>query len=205
MMVDGAIDDDLDVTALLMEGASEEDARMLGQDFSDVFLVFDMDPQDTLYDRVKLEAVMGFFDDSTENGKLYLNYPMLESYKHLKEPYDPEYLTRTVPVGDVGRYKEIVDEEAYSGIKDLGKFDEDMAMMVLELNTRKANLLLSGNDGIPSSEEYLGWNLFNLLRIQMETMDMCGCVHVLNTSVFNILDFNPGRFIGSMASSDRSL
>lgn len=198
MLVDGVIDEDLDVVALLREEASEEKATILDQDFTDVYLIFDMDPQDSIYDGVNLEMVMDFFSDSTENGKLYLNYPMLESYRHLKEPYDRGYLTRTVALEDVSRYKEIVNEEAYDGIKDLGKFGEDTAMMILELNARKANLLLCGDDGVPSSEEYLVWNMFDLLKLQTEAKDTHGYVHVLNTCVFNILDFNPEKFLGSM-------
>lgn len=54
-------------------------------DFSEVFLFFDYDfqnnnlPPDEI-DR-QLEEMLCFFDDETENGKLYVNYPMVESIK----------------------------------------------------------------------------------------------------------------------------
>ncbi len=57
-----------------------------------------MDPQDPIYDDNNLRRAMEHFTDSTTYGKLYLNYPMLESYKHLKEPFDPEYISRRISI-----------------------------------------------------------------------------------------------------------
>lgn len=61
------------------------------------------------------------FEDSTDMGKLYLNYPMIESYLHLKSMPDGEYINRKIPVslqpGD--RYKCLVKSESV-----LGKFIE---------------------------------------------------------------------------------
>ena len=35
--------------------------------------------------------MLDFFDDETENGKLYINYPMIESLKYTKEMPDADY------------------------------------------------------------------------------------------------------------------
>ena len=32
----------------------------------------------------KIKQMINFFDNETEHGKLYINYPMIESYKHFK-------------------------------------------------------------------------------------------------------------------------
>lgn len=37
-----------------------------------------------------------YFSDMTDMGQLYINYPMIESYLHLKEQNDPEYLEHKV-------------------------------------------------------------------------------------------------------------
>ena len=52
-------------------------------EYSDILLIFDFDPQDPCYDPRKLDKLMKAFNDSTGNGKLYLNYPMVESFFHL--------------------------------------------------------------------------------------------------------------------------
>ena len=54
------------------------------------------------------------FADLTDMGKLYLNYPMIESYLHLKSIPDEEYINRKIPVslqpGD--KYKSLVRSES---------------------------------------------------------------------------------------------
>ncbi len=52
------------------------------------------------------------FDESTDRGKLYLNYPMLESYKDLKSVPDPRFLERTVGIQEIASYKADVAERS---------------------------------------------------------------------------------------------
>lgn len=51
---------------------------------SSIYLFFDYDGHDTLapYYPNCLSEMLDFFNNETENGKLYINYPMVESYKH---------------------------------------------------------------------------------------------------------------------------
>ena len=194
MFTEGRVDENLDIVSVLREDASEEDRRMLDQDFSDVYLVFDMDPHDTLYDDVRLLLAMDYFSDSTNNGKLYLNYPMLESYKHLCRPFDEDYIDRTVPMDSVKSYKELVDGEAYPGIKDLGKYTEDTGRMIVMLNLRKVNRILTGSSDVPSVDAYRTINLAKVLELQRELLQKERLLYVLNTSVLNVVDFNPTMF-----------
>ncbi|WP_305209554.1 hypothetical protein [Dubosiella newyorkensis] len=50
--------------------------------FKNILLCFDYDCHDPHYSPEKLDAMQKLFSDSSDNGKLYLNYPMLESYCH---------------------------------------------------------------------------------------------------------------------------
>lgn len=93
---------------LLVLRSREQDPerrRLLTQDYTDVLLVFDYDPQDDRFSARKLEVMMQHFDDSTDNGKLYLNYPMLESYRHIRSLPDEGYLDRCVSLEDIAGYK----------------------------------------------------------------------------------------------------
>lgn len=97
MIPNGQWDDDLDVVSVLREKEGDGDQRaVLKNEFSDVYLIFDMDPHHQKYDHGILAQATHFFDDSTQNGKLYLNYPMFESVRHLKKHDDTDYLIRTV-------------------------------------------------------------------------------------------------------------
>lgn len=83
-------------------------------DFTNIILVFDYERHDPEFSEEKILEMQQCFVDSTDMGKLYLNYPMIESYLHLKSIPDEGYLKRCIPVslqpGD--RYKELVKYES---------------------------------------------------------------------------------------------
>lgn len=51
--------------------------------FSSIYLIFDFDPQASLFNAQKIKELCSFFSDETENGKLLLNFPMIESLRHV--------------------------------------------------------------------------------------------------------------------------
>lgn len=83
-------------------------------DFTNIILVFDYERHDPAFSEEKILEMQHCFEDSTDMGKLYLNYPMIESYLHLKSIPDEEYINRKVPVslqpGD--KYKGVVKSES---------------------------------------------------------------------------------------------
>ena len=52
-------------------------------DFTNIILVFDYERHDPAFSEEKILEMQHCFEDSTDMGKLYLNYPMIESYLHL--------------------------------------------------------------------------------------------------------------------------
>ena len=54
-------------------------------DFSEVYLFFDYDFQNKNLElseiNSQLTEMLDFFSDETDNGKLYINYPMIESIR----------------------------------------------------------------------------------------------------------------------------
>ena len=107
------------------------DDSIRGKKITDIFLVFDYERQDPLFDGKILEQMLRFFHNSTENGQLYLNYPMIESYKHLKKPFpDQEYLNRKCACGALLNYKSIVNREtSFMDVRRLEK--EDLKQLVI--------------------------------------------------------------------------
>ena len=83
-------------------------------DFTNIILVFDYERHDPAFSEEKILEMQHCFEDSTDMGKLYLNYPMIESYLHLKSIPDEEYINRKIPVslqpGD--KYKGLVKSES---------------------------------------------------------------------------------------------
>ena len=85
-----------------------------GNDFTNIILVFDYERHDPSFSEEKILEMQHCFNDSTDMGQLYLNYPMIESYMHLKSIPDEEYINRKIPVslqpGD--KYKGLVKSES---------------------------------------------------------------------------------------------
>lgn len=69
-------------------------------DFSEIFLFFDYDFQNKNLTLAQMNQqvaeMLTLFDDETENGKLYINYPMIEAIRYTKELPDDHYYEYTV-------------------------------------------------------------------------------------------------------------
>ena len=53
--------------------------------FAYIYLFFDYDAHSTLASDNKIAEMLDFFDNETENGLLYISYPMLEAIRHYKD------------------------------------------------------------------------------------------------------------------------
>ena len=89
-------DEDIDIISLLKERqikANEvrEDVQEIdvsninSDDISQIYLFFDYDGHDPEYSNEKIRQMIKIFNNETENGKLYISYPMVEALKHLKK------------------------------------------------------------------------------------------------------------------------
>lgn len=57
--------------------------EVVRKNVAEVYLIFDYDGHATNASDEKLKEMLEYFDNETENGKLYISYPMVESIKHL--------------------------------------------------------------------------------------------------------------------------
>lgn len=137
--------------------------------FSQIFLFFDYDFQNRMgVQRLHqiLDEMLEFFNDETENGKLYINYPMVESLKYTKEIPDGHYYeyvaTRQECVEH--KFKENAEFFAYAMAKgyrfiNLSKIDKSDVMSNWEKlklqNVMKANFLLTGNNEMPQRKDVI--------------------------------------------------
>jgi len=158
-------------------------------------MVFDMDMHDPKADISKLEKMLRFFNDSTDRGKLYINYPMMESYRHLTSLNDRNFKDRRVSISQFPDYKAIVEKEGHKGLKDLRRCDKATFRPMIDMHLKKSNRILSGTYALPSSEKFLSWEGADILKKQQKSMDEDGSLFVLNTSLFNVVDYRPGDFL----------
>jgi hypothetical protein len=92
-----ALGDGSDIVAVMKE--KDETLRdRLSSDFAEIYLFFDYDihhefPQPIPIDELnkRLNEMLNYFNNETENGKLYVSYPMSESIRYTKQLPDENY------------------------------------------------------------------------------------------------------------------
>lgn len=180
--------DTLDLIQILK--SKDPDNMLLNDNFSDIILVFDYDPQDGGFSSEKIELMLNYFNESTDNGKLYINYPMVESFKHFISFPDETYKDRTVSMETLINcdYKRIVGKEA--AITDIRRFDKYLFTQVIIQNIMKSYYILKNkycNDNI--HDLYQNLDLSKILHIQNRLCIENNEFYVLNTCIFFITDY----------------
>lgn len=140
------------------------DAGVNASEFSDVFLFFDLDihnhNQSIDESRRQLREMLSYFDNETENGRLYVNYPMIESIYHTDLLPDGNYCNYTVGIDDCSDYKRIAREFGpYSNLDHLCVNDRNVGrpemvsriranwLHLVDMNASKAATLCDVNSG----------------------------------------------------------
>lgn len=145
-----AADDDLNPYELIKElnplAKNREALATLRRDqISQIYLFFDMEPHDDQYDSQKLLDMLTHFDNETENGKLFISYPMVEAIRDIDD--SAEYLNRTVKLEDCkgNIYKGLSAKRGNPIYQDARKVDKPIWQTLISANLNKANHLISGN------------------------------------------------------------
>lgn len=157
-------------------------------------MIFDLDPQDSRFnDRIVME-LQEYFADSSDMGKLYINYPMVEAFYHMQSIPDHNFHERKVSLAELQnkQYKTRVQQETMAG--DYRKFatTRDQITIVIRQNLAKAHILQSGttfswNDPQMTAEV----DHLTVLRVQLEQLLLENRFDVLSTCVFFVVDYNP--------------
>ena len=174
--------------------AREPDAGkkdIFNHSYSDILLIFDLDPQDPQYTPEKVSNLVEYFVESSDMGKLYLNYPMIEAFYHMKSIPDPNYNDYIVTLQELheGSYKQRVNQENRN--RDYKKFaaTREECNIVIQQNIDKAWYIadLERMDGqIHSLPDFL-----NILNKQLDLLTQENLISVLCTCVFYISEYNP--------------
>ena len=105
-------DFDTDIIEVLREEYKEISEKLSGinrNDFSEVYLFFDYDGHQNnlgeLDDIDVLEQMLNSFNNETENGKLYISYPMVEALRDFEPRVCGNRNNCYVAIGDIEKYK----------------------------------------------------------------------------------------------------
>ena len=171
---------------LIAREPDESKKKILAENYSDILLIFDLDPQDGGFSPDKILEMQNYFVESSDMGKLYLNYPMVEAFYHLKDIPDDEYYDRQATMEELihHTYKSRVNSENRN--HDYGKFalTKEECSIVIQQNLDKGrNLIGDLESTIP--------DLHDILNYQLKYLDVNDAVYVLCTCAYYIADYNP--------------
>lgn len=171
------LDDAGDLVSLLQERCSRQADNpfegLNSSDFSEIYLFFDYDFQNKNLELAEinrqLKEMLSKFNDETEYGKLYINYPMIESIRYTKELPDANYYEYVISRADCSSFKKLAaDFSAYSSLdfilidsrKDVSELSEKKLKSLRDnwehqkkQNVNKANYICHGKNEAPNKKE----------------------------------------------------
>lgn len=134
-------------------------------EFSEIYLFFDYDikkPDEYNKDSLKtqnekIKEMLELFDNETEKGKLYINYPMVESIRYFKKELpDEDYYTYTINLFIGKEFKRKAHNSShYKNLDFITSKDKNQQSNwkhIIDLNIKKANYICSGLNELPSKK-----------------------------------------------------
>lgn len=191
----GIVDEDIDL--LLALKSREKDLSMreiLSKSYNDVYIVFDFDPQDPRADFESVYVMLKYFIDSADMGRLFINYPMMQSYKHFVSLPDITFFDSVVSYEDVLHYKELVSKECLNELTQIHRYEYETFLSITVHHLLKAQRILPNVGREMSVENYFTIDYALLYAIQVEKWEASKKCFILNTSTFILIDYKPEAF-----------
>ena len=142
-------DDDLEIFVLLKDNLQHKNLKlqtMTRDQVAEIYLFFDYDGHATQADDRKLQSLLKFFDNETEQGKLFISYPMVEAIRHLKNGID---FKNTVEAS-TPHYKAIASSNCDNDYKDFRKFTTTTWHYLIDQHCKKANFIVHDSFEFPT-------------------------------------------------------
>ena len=180
-----------------------EQKSVLSKSFAYTYLIFDCDAhhskknenrniQEIVADNfAKLKEMAAFFIDETDPtiGKLYINYPMMESFRDCDDFFDNGYENATIKIEKINNYKQIVKNKKLCN-KHPDNFSKNNFESLVLQNIFKLNKLSSNVWGKPTYQTYLEESQSSeVLKKEKALVDKQRILSVLNTSLLIIADY----------------
>ncbi len=182
-------DEDLDVVEVLRERSEENKKTLLPfdrDDFSQIYIFFDYEGHATKAQVSKIEELLNFFDNETEQGKLYISYPMVEAFRHLTD----DFCNLQTPIALGKKYKnDVANSDSKFRAINYSKMNSSVWNEIV-LRTIRKIFLIKSNKCSPDSYQTFRKNYEQLaiLNLQKKFIKF-GNVSVLSALPFFILEY----------------
>ena len=211
---------DCDIKDVLKELIRDDETKKrLDQKFAYTYLVFDADlhhkapeqrglsvsTKELLADNFpKLIEMAEHFTDETDLsiGRLYINYPMMESFRYCNTFDDDQYLSATIPIAMLGKFKSLASQMKLSGIA-VTEYKKEDFIKLMQMNIKRLKNLSEDCPNILSYQTYQSISVAQEIAAkQYDIVQDKQELWVLNTCLFLILDYfgNKNGFYDSIIS-----
>ena len=159
-----------DIVSILRENNAQLPSGVKSSDFSEIYLFFDYDFQNTNLNleemNERLREMLELFDNETDNGKLYISYPMVESLCYTKQLPDELFAEYAISRSDCMNrpFKDYAREFSFYGSLDFVELPDsghrrpgkrEVARIrqnwiwLVQQHTSKANYMCNGENSMP--------------------------------------------------------
>lgn len=158
------------------------------QDFIDVFLIFDFERQDPYFSRETIKRMQKYFIDSTDTGKLYINYPMVESYwdTYDKPEESFEYRRKNLPMSKGVEYKNAVNNTKIALAVEFPGFLDDVLEKEFGINDEKNRMNCVSRILCLNSHEKLKEEIEIILKGKTSERNIMTAKHFLQDKMLKI-------------------
>lgn len=164
-------------------------------------MIFDFEPQhpDQHFDTI--QKMIRYFNQSDERGKLFINYPMMQSYRHLKLLPDQSFLTSILLQKDFRHYKQIVSNESFNN--DVSSYNYPTFMSLAYHHLLKLISIQKRELAVPSLSDYEKIDYAKIFDIQYANLQE-GFIWILNTCIIILIDYQPSFFFDKVQKHQTS-
>lgn len=201
----------VDVINILKE-RSKKNAEVLKdynrESFAAIYLFFDYDAHSSIADDKHIVEMLDFFDNETENGMLYLSYPMVEAIRHYKDMDSFKGLTAKCKRGNKyenvncpykdnceeldaclaePHYKTLVPTDCRTQLTNINSYNLDVWEELIRAHVFKMNYLV--NDKFSMPERIVGQSHIFNQQFEKHINHKCPKVAVLSAFPIYVLDY----------------
>ncbi len=181
---DGKLDEDLNLVTIL-KPQNEDNETITRNQVSETYLFFDYDSHASNASDVKLQSMLQLFNDETSDyGKLFLSYPMVESLQHIKRDVD---FSETIEVSQQ-EYKKIARANCEKDFLHFNDYTKDIWNYLIDQHSKKANFVVNDTFEFPTNK-FEQLEIFN--NQKEKYIDKENKVSVLSAFAIFLFDYYP--------------
>ena len=160
-------------------------------DFSHIFMFFDFDPQaiNTKNKLSQVKEMLKTFNNPTENGKLYINYPSVESFNHITRDFQNLIYNQGA---NFKGYKETAgnDIDKIREYTQLRRLERKDLLLIFQLHIKKANFICNSLYCIPNNVEDISQiNLYEVQALLQQQKNLVYTISSIPIAIFELFDY----------------